>query len=755
MAMSQEKKPKIALVLSGGGAKGIAHIPVLQALDSLGIVPDMIIGTSMGSIVGGLYSMGYSGDSIAKLSKSIKWSELLGGKLSLEKVAVEEKSEFRKYLIDFNLRNGKPKAGAYLLNDNNLRKELSRLTLPAYNIINFDELSIPFRAVTADIANGKMEVIKEGSLMIAMRSSMSIPGVFEPVEHKNGLLIDGGVLNNFPTDIAKSMGADIIIGSDVSGARKPIDQLNNVGTIFFQTIMMANHKIYPENRKLCDILIDHIPNLKYSTADFAKSNEIYEAGKVATYKNYEQLGKLVNNINRFSQREHKLPESIEEIVLDTIVYQGISTSNLPLVKYRMNIEPNTTYSFDELFEGVERAMGTELFNKITTSPWIDGDNTGILFKGYEKPKHYLKASIHYDDYRGVGLIANYSGRNIIGQASRLLVSLDIAEQPKFLAQYQKNFGFKRLFWLRSQILGQRLRQNLFVEGEVADNVKEESIDFTNEINLNINSLKSYLGFGLNYNRTDVNPSISPDLNDNILSLNDYLYNGIEVDFHFSSNSLDKVFYPTQGSKSHFKIGRSLYQKVDATFFNVDGTTNSRGSLNDYTKLQMSYEKRFRFNAGSIVGIFRASAGITFEDELKANDLGFFDLGYPKLYFFGGNLQTQNINDNNFRGLHQDELSASQYVLLNLGFQLEPAKNIFVSPHVNAASVGFRDFKDFTGNVLSPSGDWQDSIDTSFLFSAGTTLSYRSILGPVDFDVSWVNGIDKVRMSINIGIPFNR
>ena len=149
--LSQEKKPKVVLVLSGG-AKGIAHIPLLQKLDSLHIVPDLIVGNSMGSIIGGLYAMGYSGDSIEKLTKNINWDKLLGGGQSLKSVSVEEKREFQRYLVGIGVKNKKLNSIGSLLNDQNLREYLSELTYPVYNIRNFDSLSIPFRAMATDLS---------------------------------------------------------------------------------------------------------------------------------------------------------------------------------------------------------------------------------------------------------------------------------------------------------------------------------------------------------------------------------------------------------------------------------------------------------------------------------------------------------------------------------------------------------------------------------------------------------------------------
>ena len=309
LVFAQNKKPKVVVVLSGGGAKGIAHIPLLQTLDSLGIVPDLIIGTSMGSIVGGFYAMGYSGDSIATITKNANWDELLGGKTALKDVSVEEKSEYGKYLVDFDFIKGKPKMSSSLVNDQNLREFLALYAYPVFNIHDFDSLPIPYRAMTTDIVNGKEVLLEEGSLVMAMRASMSIPSIFKPVVYNDALLVDGGILNNFPTDVAKKMGADIIIGSDVGGGTATKEELQDIISILFQSAMLTGKIKNPASRKLCDILIDHLPNLTYSTGDFNNSNEIYEEGKIGTSQKIDELVALAKQLKGFKQRDSKQPST--------------------------------------------------------------------------------------------------------------------------------------------------------------------------------------------------------------------------------------------------------------------------------------------------------------------------------------------------------------------------------------------------------------------------------------------------------------
>ena len=750
---AQEKKPKVVVVLSGGGAKGIAHIPFIQLLDSLGIVPDLVVGTSMGSIVGGLYAMGYSGDSIANIALNVNWNQLLREKVALSDVSMEEKSEFKRYLAQFDLTNGKPKINSSLLGDQNLREFLSVLTYPVYRINDFDKLPIPYRAVATDIVNGKEVVIKEGSLAMAMRSSMSIPGVFKPVPYNNTLLVDGGILDNFPTDIAKKMGADIILGSDVGGGMAPIEKLDNIGTILFQTGMLASNLKNPENRELCDILIDHIPNLSYSTGDFAKSQEIYEEGKIAVKNNMKELADLAEQLKDYPLKKHELPQTKDRTVFDTIIYKGISRANLDLVKARTNIKPHVAYTTEDVKNGIDRAMGTEIFSEINYKAIVNGDSTGFEIEGLEKSRHQAKTSLHYDDYRGVGLILNYTGRNIIGKASRFLVSLDIAEQPMLRLQYQKNFGSLKDWWWRSEAFAQQLRQRFYINGETADDFRYRHFLFDNQINKNLNSLRSYLGIGVNYKYSKIQPKVDPEISENVLLLNEYFSNSLEVYTQYLYNSLNDVFFPTEGAFFNVNIRRSLLNNVDLSYSD-DNLEDASGKTNGFTKFNLTYEKRVPFQP-KITGIFSASAGFIFEDQPGANTISFTDYGYSSKYFLGGNMVIPNKESYTFSGLHEAELNINQFMKLNIGLQLNPFEKLYVTPHFNIASVGFENFDEYIKDAFSPDGKWSDAIETSTLISAGARFSYNSILGPVNFDVSWVNDINKVRLTFSVGIPFNR
>lgn len=750
---AQDKKPKVVLVLSGGGAKGVAHIPLLQKLDSLHIVPDLIVGNSMGSIIGGLYAMGYSGDSIESITKNIDWDDILGGEISPRNVSMEEKREYQRYLAGIGIKDGKAKSVGSILNDQNLREYLFELTFPVYNVKDFDNLSIPFRAMATDLVEGKEVILSKGSLAFVMRASMSLPAVFKPMPYENTVLVDGGVMNNFPTDIAKQMGADIIIGSDVGGGMEPKEKLNNFATVLMQTSMFPSNIKNPDNRALCDILVDHLPNLRFSTADFAESNEIYKDGKVATAQNLPALIALAEKLKAFPQKKHQLPNIPNEFVIDSIIYNNISKENLPLVTARANIKTNTVYTPRDLIAGVNRAMGTNLFDQITYSYFINEDNKlGVILNGFEQPKNQLNASVHYDTYRGVGLILNYTARNVLAESSRLLITADVAEQPKARIDFQKNFGKKKDWWWGSELYTAFLRQEIFIDGSSADNMLYNAFEFNNVFNKNINSLNSYVGFGLTYGFTKLKPKYDPYYNPNIFFLTKYIFNNIEVNMHYVYNDMDKVFFATDGTLIKANINRSLLTEVEAVF-SEPSLENVSGSTNGYFKFGLGFEKRVSLRK-RITGMFGFDINYTLIDKLTVNQNSFSNYGYAAKYFLGGIIPSSGSSRFTFPGLNEDELNVTQYTGIKLGAQINPVGKFYITPHYNIATVGFGNFNNYIDQIFSPKGNWDNNTIPSLVMSGGAAVSYQSILGPIHFDTSWINNINRVRVFFSVGFSFN-
>ncbi|HLV93066.1 MAG TPA: patatin-like phospholipase family protein [Aequorivita sp.] len=746
-----DKKPKVALVLSGGGAKGVAHIPTLQTLDSLGIVPDLIVGNSMGSIMGGLYAMGYSGDSIVNLVKQTNWENLMGGGVFLRNVGAEEKAEFGQYFIEMDWTNGGLKLGKFLVNDQSLREFITILTFPAYDVNEFDDLPIPFRAVATDIVNGKEVVLNKGSLALAMRASMSIPGVFQAVAYEETLLIDGGLLNNFPVDVAKELGADFIIGSDVGDEPFTKKSLEYLPSLMSQTTMLNSNIKRPGNRAMCDILISHSGKLTYSTADFNKTNVLYEEGKIAVKENMDALVVLSNQLKNYEQRKVELLPEKEKFVLDTIIYTGISKSNLALVKARANLKVNQSYSIEDAIDGINKAMGTTLFEQMAYNSVVNDTMVGLELIGVERSPHQVKGGLHYDRYNGIGILANYTGRNLLGDASRTVVTLDIAEQPKMRIQYQKNFGYKRNWWWRAELYGQQLKQKIYFQGEYVENMRNRYHAFDNQFNRNLSPLRSYVGVGLKYHNTNIKPTIKSKVVENIFKLSSYNNYDIELYAQYNYNSLNQVLFATQGALLKGFIGRSLYSELKVNYSD-ENIPDYNSTTNNFTRLGIDYEKRFPI-ANKVTTIVGASGHVILQDAKNSNE--YSNLALNSKYFLGGNVLAPRNEYFNFPGLEEEELPVNQFVKFNLGLQYNAFDNIFITPHIDVASIGFGDFTDYIDDAFAPRGKWVDFEEPSLLLSAGATISYKSLLGPVNFDVSWVNNTDKLRFFIGIGFHMNR
>jgi NTE family protein len=365
----------------------------------------------------------------------------------------------------------------------------------------------------------------------------------------------------------------------------------------------------------------------------------------------------------------------------------------------------------------------------------------------------LKGSLHYDSERGVGLLVNVTGRNFLGKASRSLISVDIAEEPSFRLQHQKYFGHDKRWWWRSEIFEQELNQKVYIKGQKADDLRYRFFQFNNQFNRNLNSLKSYMGVGINYEYTRVKPEVDPEINDNVLSLEKYYFHNMMLNFQYVYDNLNQAFYPTQGTYFQAKVNRSFIHQVDIEF-TQDTIPDNEGETDGFTRLSLDFKKRIYVN-NKISGIIHATTGFTFVDGIQAGELSFLDYGYGANYFIGGNLERPRVDDYMFRGLREAELIVSQFMILNLGVQFNPIKSIYITPHLNLASIGYGNFTDYMKDAFSPSGNWSEETETSGVFSVGVTSSYNSILGPLDLDISWVNDINKIRLFLGIGFQFNR
>ena len=297
-----DDRPKIALVLSGGGAMGFAQIPTLQIIDSLNIPIDYIVGTSMGAISGAMYAIGYSSDEILYETFKTNWDEAISNHKKREDLFFFQKNDYDKYPIEFKFLDNTLYTPMALTNGQATYMSLNK-KIGIYELINnFDDFPIPFRCNAVDLLSGQEIIFKNGSLSKALRASTSIPSVFYPVKDNNFLLIDGGVSNNFPSDIAKNLGADIIIGVNVSLLQKESSDINTIFDVLSQSILINGFQKRLENISYTDILIEP-RDLDYALLSFDKNtlDHIYKIGQKAAYQKIDKLIELKNTLNIQSQ----------------------------------------------------------------------------------------------------------------------------------------------------------------------------------------------------------------------------------------------------------------------------------------------------------------------------------------------------------------------------------------------------------------------------------------------------------------------
>ncbi|MES9942577.1 MAG: patatin-like phospholipase family protein [Candidatus Thiodiazotropha sp. 6PLUC2] len=406
--------PVIGLVLSGGGARGASHIGVLKVLEELRIPVDIITGTSMGAIVGGMYAYGYSVDEIEKLLVETDWESSFQDEPPRQNRSFRRKQDDYEFLIkqEAGLKDGSLAIPKGLLQGQQLRLRLKSLTLLAPN--DFDSLPIRFRAVGADIETGEAVTLGGGSLSTAMLASMAIPGVFAPVEWDGRLLVDGGFANNLPVQQARDLGADILIVVDLStepqdrkGLSSPLSILNQImGFTILRNTAEQLDKLTSD-----DILIQ--PDLgSHSSTDFYRAPEMISSGVAAANLMTQRLSRLSVTESEYSdylaatrQRESSSP------VIDKVTVDNQSPLSTDVIKSNISAEPGETLDISILEREIHHLYGMNIFERVDYNLLQEDGQNELSLRATEKEwgPHYLRF--------GLKMETNFEGSGIFNLAS--------------------------------------------------------------------------------------------------------------------------------------------------------------------------------------------------------------------------------------------------------------------------------------------------------------------------------------------------
>ncbi len=723
-----QTRPKIGLTLSGGGAKGLAHIGVLKAIDSAGLKVDYVTGTSMGSIIGALYAAGYSADSIEKMTRKLDWDLLLSNTASLRSLSMDEKGEYGKYAAELPWVNRGFKLPGGVLESEEIWLMLSELFFPVYNTKDFSKFSKGFKCIATDVSTGEGVIIDKGEIVSAVRSSMAIPSVFTPVNYNGRKFVDGGVVRNFPVSDAKNMGADIVIGSNVAGGLLPKEKINNVFQVLLQVAFFREDEDAVKEKKLCDIYIHHSLD-NYSMGSFGSSNEIIDEGIKKGDSIYPRLKTLADSLNKIYGKEdfklNSLPKA-DSVKITMFEIKGLNKTNESFFLHRMQFYNNRWYTAAELSAHIRRAFGTRYYNKIIYSLEAVPDGTSkIIFEVEENPLSFAKVGINYNSFSGISLIGNLTSRDFFTPYSRSQVTANIGENLRVRGEHLQVFGKYKTLSVTTTVQAESLKFTTYNDF-VKDGLYRQNYllaDMNVEWSL---QRKIAFGIGTRFESFHYSPNITSrfELRGNYSLLNSY---GI-----LKINTLSNTVYPKRGSKLEAEVGYVYNQHPNITYFK-QGTQiinlDSAGfNFNNFTRTKLSYEyyiplsKRYVF-------LTQLQAGINFnQKESVLND-----------YFIGG-LTSTFRNQITFAGLNEGTLYSSSVVALQFGVRYQMYSSLYLTGKINAA------YYNFVGSNTNLK-------NSELLTGYSLTMGYNFLLGPLEISAMYCDQSKKILPYINLGIPF--
>lgn len=413
-------RPRIALVLGGGGARGAAHIGVLKVLEEMRVPVDCVIGTSMGSVIGGLYASGVSPDDLEQLLITTDWPDLFDDAPARKATPFRGKREDRKYLlpIEFGVRVDGLHLPSGLMQGRKVTHLMKTLTLRVGNLDDFDELPLPFRSVACDLDTGEMVVLSSGDLGDAIRASMSIAGAFSPVELDGRHLVDGGVIRNLPVDVARAMAVDVIIAVDVSSAtgNEPYDSAVSIYKRNLAIMVAQNVKTQTETLADHDVLI--VPQLgDISSSDFALAAEAISIGETEARGHAAELDTYAVDETTYAAYLDNLrcgdgcPE--DEIIIDEVRFRGAGRVSDGIFERAIKTKTGVPLNMDTLREDLARIY--ELGDFVSTDFDIFEDDGCRVLAINAKEKVWGPTFVRF----GVGMNADFRGENEYGVIAAL------------------------------------------------------------------------------------------------------------------------------------------------------------------------------------------------------------------------------------------------------------------------------------------------------------------------------------------------
>lgn len=549
-------RPRVGLVLSGGGARGAAHVGVLKVLDEMRVPIDAVAGTSMGAVVGGLYASGMSAQQIEELISSVNWQDAFQDRPPRAELGFRRKQDDRNFLVRYALgvRDDGFVLPQGLVQGQKLEQVLRNAALPVATIQDFDRLPIPFRAVATDLETGEAVLMQSGDLVTAMRASISAPGVFAPAQRDGRLLVDGGLVENLPIDVARAMDVDVLIVVDVSFPLYARDQLASPLEVTNQAFaIMIRNRTLEQRKKLTatDVIIDP-PLGRFLSTDFSRVPDALEAGQKSANDARTRLSALALSEDDYRQYlVGRNPRSTQTPTIQFVRADAQSQDHARLVDATMEDVIGKPLDPETLRQQLSSLYALDLFETIDYTLVEADGQTGLEMSLRRKSwgPNYARFGLNLeDDFEGNSRY-NAAMRFIMTELNSLgaewLTDLQIGENPRVFTEFYQPLSLASRYFVAPQVgFEERSVFTLQDENRIAEyrvRTLQGGLDVGRELS---NWGEVRLGVRRGEGRSHVligDPTLPPD---------DFSRGGVFA--RFSYDKLDSLYFPRKGQLFEFE-----------------------------------------------------------------------------------------------------------------------------------------------------------------------------------------------------------
>lgn len=710
---NEATRPKVGLVLSGGAARGLAHIGVLKALEERGIKIDAIAGTSMGAVVGGLYASGYKIDELEKLALNIDWQQALSDAPPREDVPFRRKQDDRDFLVKQKLSfrdDGSLGLPLGVIQGQNLALLLESLLAHTSDTRDFDKLPIPFRAVATDIANGEKVVFRKGHLPQVIRASMSIPAVFAPVELNGRLLVDGGMTDNIPLDVAREMGVDVAIVVDIGTPLRNSKQLTTVVDVLNQSITLMTRRNSEEQLaalKPSDVLIQ--PALAaFGVTDFGKAQDMIDAGYRATRILDARLAVLKSAESQDAELNAARSPGQRTPIITAIKVENNSKVDDDVIRYYIRQHIGEPLDLGRLHSDMGTLYGLDYFEQVQYRVVHKGqDHTLVISaRGKRSGTDYLRVGLNLsDDMRGdsaFNLGASYRVNGINRLGAEWLTRAQIGDKQELYSEFYQPLDVGSRYFIAPSVVFEAQNVDAVLDNDPIAQYRVERYGMALNVGRQIgNNGEVRFGVGEAWGKADVRIGDqdlpSEHFNEGFYSLK------------YSYDSLDNVYYPHEG------------KDISLTLLQFEP---SLGSDTRYRQWEFKLDKAM--SRGPDTLILGGRYGRTLDDTNVVTSS----------FLLGGARQLS--------GFREDAISGQNVSLLRAVYYRRLTPRAYLP----------LDFPLYAGASLERGRAWNNDneFDSGYINAASVFIGFDTPLGPLNFSYG-LNDANEQAVYLNLGQTF--